>query len=79
MVCKVLTSEVSSKKHVKRFRWGLKSCIDGVLGGSGSILSFEQRKAHWKLINRHAGQLFGSGRRIIWDSNKIVKTEIGSK
>ncbi len=39
-----------------------------MLGGLGSISRFEQRKAHRKWANRHAGQLFGGGRRIIQDS-----------
>jgi uncharacterized membrane protein YidH (DUF202 family) len=54
------------KKHVKRRSGGAWSCTESALGDSGSISRFDQRKVHRKLVNRHAGQLIGSCRHIIW-------------
>ena len=50
---------------VKRASGGAWSCTESVLGDSVSFFRFEQRKVHRKLVNRHAGQLIGSGHRII--------------
>lgn len=44
-----------AKKHVERLSGRAWSSIKGVLGSSGSISRFEQRKVHLKLANRHAG------------------------
>jgi hypothetical protein len=66
------TGEAPSK-NVKSDSGGARSCVEGVLGGCGSISRFEQTKDHRKPANRHVGKLFYSGRFIIVDSNKIVK------
>jgi len=72
MACKDLTGEVLPKNTQKGGSGGAWSYIEGVLGGSGSISRFKQRKVHQKLANRHAGQLFGSSCRIIWGNTILL-------
>jgi hypothetical protein len=57
----------------------IKSQADADIGQYQEITLFEQKKSHRKLVNGYGEQLFKSHRRIIRDSNKIVKTEIGIK
>ena len=38
--------------------WNGFACIEGVLGGSGSIFRFKQRKVHQKLAKQARGTAF---------------------